>query len=59
MPATNLTQAMTRQQLATSDGICTKTLSRFLSKNQRKIESLCLINLREVQWIIQKYPGTD
>jgi hypothetical protein len=59
MPTTNLTQSITRQQLARELCICTKTLSRFLIKSGIKIEARCLIKYKEAQLIIQKYQGTE
>jgi hypothetical protein len=59
MPATNLTQAMTRQQLAAYLGICTKTLNRFILKHSIDLKPRALIKPKKIMEIIQKYESTD
>lgn len=48
---------MTRQQIAYFLGICTKTLSRFLAKENIVIEPRLLIRPKMVALIIEKYHG--
>jgi DNA-binding XRE family transcriptional regulator len=58
---TNPTQSkpMTRQQVADTLGICTKTLKRFLEKEGIEIEPLTLLRLKLVELIIKKYNRED
>lgn len=48
---------MTRQQIAETLGISTKTLSRFLKKENIVIEARTLIRPSNAYLIIQKYMG--
>ncbi len=54
-PAQN--KPMTRQQLAEHLGISTKTLSRFLQKEEINIHARVLLKPKFVDIIIQKYFG--
>jgi hypothetical protein len=48
---------MTRQQLADMLGICTKTLSNFLKREEIYLEPRVLIKSKLASSIIQKYQG--
>ena len=48
---------MTRQQLAERLGICTKTLARFLKKEDISIVPRATLKSKLVAYIIQKYHG--
>ena len=48
---------MTRQQVADTLGICTKTLKRFIEKEGIEIEPRALMRPKLVAFIIQKYYG--
>jgi hypothetical protein len=54
---TQLPKPMTRQQVAETLGICTKTLKRFLEKEGIEIEPRALLRPKLVSFIIQKYHG--
>ena len=48
---------MTRQQVAETLGICTKTLKRFLEKEGVEIEPRALLRPKLIDFIIRKYHG--
>lgn len=54
---TNLSKPMTRQQVANSLGICTKTLTRFLEKECIDVKPRVLLKPKMVSLIIQKFHG--
>jgi hypothetical protein len=54
-----LPKPMTRQQVAETLGICTKTLKKFLEKESIEIEPRALLRPKLVEIIIKKYHGED
>lgn len=53
------TKPMTRGKLATFLGICTKSLSRFLKKENIEIPPRALLKPKAIVEIIKKYHGEE
>lgn len=57
MSISTKSKPITRQQLADILGICTKTLSRFLKKEDIPVVPRAMLKSKLVEYIIQKYNG--
>ena len=55
----HLSKPMTRQQVAETLGICTKTLSRFFEKEGIKVEPRTLLKPKLVELITKRYLGEE